>query len=450
MTLWTPDSWRTKAIAQQPQYPDLAKLTNVEAQLAALPPLVFAGEARQLRQQLANVANRQSFLLQGGDCAESFNEFNANKIRDTFKVLLQMAVTLTFAGQCPVVKIGRMAGQFAKPRSSDFEEQNGIQLPSYRGDIVNDIAFTAKARTPDPERLLKAYHQASATLNLMRAFASGGLANLSEVNAWNLDFVQQSPLGEKYAALASAINHSLGFMKACGIDPNTTPHLNETHVYTSHEALLLGYEQALTRQDSLTGHWYNCAAHMLWIGERTRQLDHAHVEYFRGIHNPIGVKIGPSTTPSDLLKLIECLNPQNDPGRLTLITRMGPDKLAEKLPPLARAVEQAGLSVVWCCDPMHGNTVKADNGYKTRKVDDILKEMKHFFQVHQAEGSYAGGVHFEMTGQNVTECVGGAFQITEQDLGDRYHTYCDPRLNGEQALELAFLIADTLKQARGQ
>ncbi|MFC6669401.1 class II 3-deoxy-7-phosphoheptulonate synthase [Marinobacterium aestuariivivens] len=445
---WSPSSWRDKPIVQQPTYTDPAALNAVEKELGRMPPLVFAGEIRSLHQQLAQVAEGKAFLLQGGDCAESFSEFNANKIRDTFQVMLQMAVVLTFAGSCPVVKIGRMAGQFAKPRSADTESRDGVALPSYRGDIINAIDFTAEARIPDPQRLLRAYHQSSATLNLLRAFAQGGFADLHQVHKWNLGFVEKSPLGEKYQHLASQIDQTLAFMEACGIDSDNTPQIKETTLYTSHEALLLGYEEALTRRDSLTNDWYDCSAHMLWIGDRTRQPDHAHVEFLRGVKNPIGVKVGPSTSHDDLMRLLEILNPDNLPGRLTLIARMGADKILDKLPPLVRAVKASGRSVVWSSDPMHGNTTTASSGYKTRSVEAILQEMKGFFEVHRAEGTYAGGVHFEMTGQNVTECVGGAYQITEEGLGDRYHTQCDPRLNGEQALELAFLIADTLKQAR--
>lgn len=448
MTSWAPDSWRSKPILQQPSYNDANQLQQVEATLASRPPLVFAGEVRSLRQQLAEVANGNAFLLQGGDCAESFLEFSADNIRDTFKVMMQMAVVLTFAGSCPVVKIGRMAGQFAKPRSADFETVGGTQLPSYRGDIINDIQFAPQARAADPERLLAAYHQSAATLNLLRAFASGGLADLHQVHTWNLGFVEKSPLGEKYQHLADQIDQSLDFMKACGIRAENTPQFNETTLYTSHEALLLNYEQALTRQDSLEGGWFDCSAHMLWIGDRTRQADGAHVEFLRGVENPVGVKVGPTTDPDELLRVIQLLNPNNEAGRLNLIARMGADKVTEFLPPIVRRIKQEGCNVVWSCDPMHGNTIKANNGYKTRAVDSILSEMKAFFEIHSANGSYPGGVHFEMTGQNVTECIGGAYQITEANLGDRYHTHCDPRLNADQALELAFLIADTFKSVR--
>tara|TARA_R110001583_G_scaffold722_5_gene6695 strand:- start:31 stop:1383 length:1353 start_codon:yes stop_codon:yes gene_type:complete len=448
MELWTPESWRSKPILQQPSYTDANLLREVEKTLASRPPLVFAGEVRVLRQQLAEATEGRAFLLQGGDCAESFAEFHADNIRDTFKVLLQMAVVLTFAGSCPVVKVGRMAGQFAKPRSADTETQNGQVLPSYRGDIINDIGFSSESRVPDPQRLLQAYNQSASTLNLLRAFAQGGFADLRQVHQWNQGFVAKSPLGEKYQDLASQIDQALAFMKACGISGTNIPQLHETSLYTSHEALLLNYEQALTRRDSLTNNWYDCSAHMLWIGDRTRQLDGAHIEFMRGIHNPIGVKVGPSISSDELLRLIDVLNPNNEPGRLNLISRMGADNVEEKLSPLVRAVANEGRKVLWSCDPMHGNTIEASTGYKTRAVDSILKEMKGFFEVHRAEGTCAGGVHFEMTGQNVTECIGGAYQITEAKLADRYHTFCDPRLNADQALELAFLIADTLKAAR--
>ncbi|WP_071871231.1 class II 3-deoxy-7-phosphoheptulonate synthase [Atopomonas hussainii] len=447
-SIWSPDSWRSKPIQQQPEYPCATQLASVEQRLQAMPPLVFAGEARELRRQFAEVSQGRAFLLQGGDCAESFAEFSTGKIRDTFKVLLQMAVVLTFGAACPVVKVGRMAGQFAKPRSSGAETQNGITLPAYRGDIVNGIGFTEAERTPDPERLLAAYHQATATLNLLRAFAGGGFADLHQVHQWNLDFIANSAMAERYQQLAARIDETLAFMRACGFDSDRAPQLKETSFFTAHEALLLNYEQALTRRDSLTGDWYGCSAHMLWIGDRTRQLDGAHVEYLRGVGNPIGVKVGPSMNPDELLRLIDLLNPDNDPGRLNLIVRMGADKVAEHMPALVRAVEGDGRRVLWSSDPMHGNTIKAGNGYKTRDVASILKEVRQFFEVHQAEGSYAGGIHIEMTGQNVTECIGGARPVTEAGLGDRYHTHCDPRMNADQSLELAFMIAETLKHVR--
>ncbi len=448
MEIWTPQSWRKKPILQQPNYPDAEQVRLAEQQLAKMPPLVFAGEIRELHRQLADVAEGKAFLLQGGDCAETFAEFNANKIRDTFQVLLQMAVVMTFAGGCPVVKIGRMAGQFAKPRSSDLETIGDQSLPSYRGDIINGNEFTAQARIPDPERMIKAYHQSSATLNLLRAFAQGGFADLHKVHSWNLGFVNKSPQGERYLNLSNQINQALKFMEACGIDSVTTPQIRSTTLYTSHESLLLGYEEALTRRDSFTNDWYNCSAHMIWIGDRTRQPDHAHVEFLRGVKNPIGIKVGPSTSEEDLIELLDILNPENLPGRITLIARMGAEKITEKLPPLVRLIKREGRSVVWSSDPMHGNTITASSGYKTRSVDAILKEIKGFFHVHKAEGTHAGGVHLEMTGHNVTECIGGAYQITEEGLAARYDTFCDPRLNGEQALELAFLIAETLNSAK--
>jgi 3-deoxy-7-phosphoheptulonate synthase len=448
MGIWTPSSWQQQPILQQPTYPDARHIQEIQDRLAQRPPLVFAGEVRALRQQFSEVTQGRAFLLQGGDCAESFAEFHADNIRDTFKVLLQMAVVLTFAGSCPVVKVGRMAGQFAKPRSTDNETIDGKSLPSYRGDIVNDICFSEESRTPDPNRLMQAYNQSAATLNLLRAFAQGGFADLHEVHKWNLSFVEKSPLGEKYQHLAEQIDQALAFMEACGISSGNSPQIHETALYTSHEALLLNFEQALTRKDSLTDEWYDCSAHMLWIGDRTRQLDGAHVEFLRGVKNPIGVKVGPSMQPDELIKLIDILNPDNEPGRLNLIARMGADHVLKLLPPLLSRVKNEGRHALWSCDPMHGNTIKTSNGYKTRAVDSILQEMKGFFDAHQAEGTYAGGVHFEMTGQNVTECIGGAYQITEEKLADRYHTHCDPRLNADQALELAFLIADTLKSAR--
>jgi 3-deoxy-7-phosphoheptulonate synthase len=445
---WSPQSWRSKPIRQVPDYPDQEKLAAAERTLSGYPPLVFAGEARRLRQHLGKVAQGQAFLLQGGDCAESFAEFHPNNIRDTFKVLLQMAVALTFGASCPVVKVGRLAGQFAKPRSTPTEVQDGVELPSYRGDIVNGIAFDAQEREPDPQRLVRAYNQSAATLNLLRAFAQGGFADLHKVHQWNQEFVAASPQGRRYEELAGRIEETLAFMEACGLTPEKVPELRETELYTSHEALLLWYEEALTRQDSLTGKWYDCSAHMLWIGDRTRGLEEAHVEFLRGVDNPIGIKCGPTTDPDDLLRLIDRLGSENDPGRLTLIARMGADKVEEHLPALVRAVEREGRRVVWSCDPMHGNTIKSGNGYKTRPFDRVLAEVKSFFAVHRAEGSYAGGVHFEMTGQDVTECIGGAQAISEERLGDRYHTHCDPRLNASQALELAFLISEALKDER--
>lgn len=443
---WNPESWRTKPVQQQPVYPDAAHLAKVEKTLAGFPPLVFAGEARELRRQFAEVSAGRAFLLQGGDCAESFAEFNTFKIRDTFKVLLQMAIVMTFAAGCPVVKVGRMAGQFAKPRSAGDETIDGVTLPSYRGDIVNGIGFDAASRVPDPERLLQAYHQSTASLNLLRAFASGGFADLHQVHKWNLDFIANSALAERYSQLADRIDETLAFMRACGLD--SAPQLREASFFTAHEALLLNYEQAFVRQDSLTGDFYDCSAHMLWIGDRTRQPDGAHVEFLRGVGNPIGVKVGPTTSSEDLLRLLDILNPDNDPGRLNLIVRMGAGKVGDHLPRLIQTVEREGRTVLWSSDPMHGNTIKASSGYKTRDLAQILTEVREFFQVHAAEGTYAGGIHIEMTGQNVTECIGGARPISEAGLADRYHTHCDPRLNADQSLELAFLIAETLKQAK--
>lgn len=447
-TQWSPDSWRQKPAEQLPSYKDESLLKQTENDLRNFPPLVFAGEARDLQTRLGEVANGNGFLLQGGDCAESFAEFNANKIRDTFRALLQMAVVMTYAGSMPIVKVGRMAGQFAKPRSSDFETQGNITLPSYRGDNVNSLEFTAEAREPDPRRMIAAYHQAASTLNLLRAFANGGYANLNKVNQWNLDFVADSPLGARYKVLATQINDALNFMRACGITAENVPTIKETNFYTSHEALLLPYEEALTREDSLTGDWYNTSAHLLWIGARTHQLDNAQVEFVRGINNPIGLKCSPAIGTDELLRLIDVLNPDNIPGRLTLIARMGYEQVEEKLSPLVRAVKSEGRSVVWSCDPMHGNTIKSSSGYKTRPFDSILAEVRSFFAVHKAEGTHPGGVHIEMTGQDVTECVGGAKSIGDEDLSSRYHTHCDPRLNANQALEMAFLIADELKAIR--
>jgi len=445
---WTPDSWQSKPIRQVPEYPDAARERDVEERLKAFPPLVFAGEARRLTAALGDAAEGKAFLLQGGDCAESFAEFHPDNIRDTFRVLLQMAVVLTYGAACPVVKVGRMAGQFAKPRSADTETVDGVTLPSYRGDSVNAMEFTAEGRAPDPERLIQAYNQSAATLNLLRAFAQGGYADLNKVHQWNLGFVADSPLGARYQDLADRLDETLAFMAACGITAKTTPQLRETDFFTSHEALLLNFEQAMTRVDSTTGDWYDTSAHLLWIGDRTRQPDGAHVEFLRGVSNPVAIKAGPSLPPDDLLRLMDILNPENQAGRLTVIARMGADKVEEHLAPLVRAAKSGGRNVVWVCDPMHGNTVKSSNGFKTRHVDSILEEVRGFFAVHRAEGSHAGGVHFEMTGQDVTECVGGAQAITEANLGARYHTHCDPRLNAKQALELAFLLAEMLKQER--
>jgi 3-deoxy-7-phosphoheptulonate synthase len=447
MDRWSPDGWRKKPVAQMPDYADRAALAGVERTLAGFPPLVFAGEARKLKQALARVSVGEAFLLQGGDCAESFAEHSADNIRDFFRVFLQMAVVMTFAAASPVVKVGRIAGQFAKPRSAPMEEIGGVELPSYRGDIVNDIEFTPAARAPDPQRQLDAYRQSAATLNLLRAFATGGYANLENAHRWMLGFVKDSPQSSAYRELADRITETLGFMRAIGLDPEAHPELRQTDFYTSHEALLLGYEEAMTRVDSTTGDHYATSGHLIWIGDRTRQPDHAHVEYARGIKNPIGLKCGPSLAPDALLKLIDILNPANEPGRLTLICRFGSDKAADYLPALIRAVRREGRNIVWSCDPMHGNTVKA-GAYKTRPFERIMSEIRTFFAVHQGEGTYAGGIHLEMTGKNVTECTGGARAISEGELKDRYHTYCDPRLNAEQAIEVAFLVAELLKVER--
>lgn len=448
--IWTPESWRAKPIRQVPTYPDMDKVVQVEKTLAGYPPLVFAGEARRLKSELADVANGKGFLLQGGDCAESFAEFNPNNIRDTFRVLLQMAVVLTFGASCPIIKVGRMAGQFAKPRSSDMETKGDVSLPSYRGDAVNGPDFTESDRIPDPDRLLRMYNQSASTLNLIRALAQGGYADLNQVHKWNLGFVSGTEEGNRYQDLSERISDALGFMEACGVTADTVPSLRETEFYTSHEALLLNYEQAMTRVDSTRDEeeWYDTSAHMVWIGERTRLLDEAHIEYMRGIGNPIGCKVGPTMTPDDLIKLIDTLNPENEAGKLTLITRMGADTVKTALLPLLERVKAEGRSVVWSCDPMHGNTVSAEGGYKTRHFDAILSEVKGFFAAHRTAGTHAGGVHFELTGQNVTECVGGSYEVTEAQLGDRYHTHCDPRMNANQALEMAFLLSDALKQER--
>jgi 3-deoxy-7-phosphoheptulonate synthase len=445
---WRPDSWRFYPGLQMPDYPDKGALADVETKLASYPPLVFAGEARRLKAELARVAKGEAFLLQGGDCAESFDEHSADNIRDFFRVFLQMAVVMTFAGGSPVVKVGRIAGQFAKPRSSDTETENGVTLPSYRGDIVNDIAFTPEARIPDPRRQIEAYRQSAATLNLLRAFATGGYANLENAHQWMLGFVKDSPQSSRYQELADRITQALDFMRACGINPQSHPEMRTTDFFTSHEALLLGYEQAMTRVDSTSGDWYDTSGHLLWIGDRTRQADHAHVEFFRGIRNPIGIKCGPSLSGEGLVRLLDILQPDNEAGRITLICRFGADKVGEHLPGLIRAVEKEGRTVVWSCDPMHGNTIKAASGYKTRPFERIQSEIRSFFDIHAAEGTFAGGVHLEMTGKNVTECTGGARAISDEDLRDRYHTYCDPRLNAEQAIETAFLVAELLKRER--
>lgn len=445
---WRPDSWRSKPIVQVPTYPDAGVLAAVEEDLRGWPPLAIADESRKLEMSLAKVCDRGAFLLQGGDCAESFAEHSANNIRDFFKVFLSMAVVLHHSAGLPVVKVGRIAGQFAKPRSSDIEARGGVELPSYRGDIINGFDFTPEARIPDPARMRMVYRQSAATLNLLRGFATGGYAKLERVNRWMLDFLNDSPVAEQYQEVADRISEALEFMASCGITAENTPQLNGVHFYTSHEALLLPYEEALTREDSVEGGWYDTSAHMLWIGDRTRQPDHGHIEFMRGIRNPIGLKCGPSLSPDGLLQLIDQLNPENRPGRLTLIARFGSDKVAKHLPALIRAVEREGRRVIWSCDPMHGNTVSSTSGHKTRPFGRILEEVQTFFEIHRQEGTYAGGVHLEMTGKNVTECTGGAVAIQDADLASQYDTLCDPRLNARQALELAFLIAAELKKDR--
>ncbi|PHS28710.1 MAG: 3-deoxy-7-phosphoheptulonate synthase class II [Robiginitomaculum sp.] len=446
MAKWSPNSWREKPAKHIPDdYPDPAALADVEARLCRAAPLVFAGEARALKNELAEAAKGRAFVLQGGDCAESFKEFSADGVRDMFRVLMQMAVVLTFAGGRPVVKLGRIAGQFAKPRSSPVETRDGVTLPSYRGDNINAMAFTPEGRVPNPERLMQAYNQSASTLNLLRAFATGGYAHLGNVHKWTLGFVNRSPAGARYRNIADKISETLEFIDACGITAESAPQLAGTSFYTSHEALLLGYEQAMTRIDSTSGDWYDTSAHLLWIGDRTRQVDGAHVEFCRGIKNPIGIKCGPSMQSDDLLRLLDALNPRNEPGRIVLINRYGAGKVGQHLPTLVRAVEDEGRVVVWSCDPMHGNTQKTSNGFKTRPVSAVLAEVREFMDVLRVENAWPGGVHFEMTGNDVTECIGGANEITEDDLSSRYHTHCDPRLNGEQALELAFLLAEQLK-----
>ena len=445
---WQKNSWRELSISQQPVYSDKDLLKLVEDKIEKLPPLVFAGEVRSLKEKLKKVALGEAFLLQGGDCAESFSDFSANNLRDSFKVLLQMSAVLTYATSLPVVKIGRMAGQFAKPRSDDYEVKDGIKLPSYRGDIINDISFNEKSRTPNPNRLLDAYSQSAYALNLIRAFASGGFADLEKVHNWNLDFVKRSTKN-KYFELANSITDALNFMKACGFNKDNVPEFKQVDFYTSHEALLLNYEQALTREDSFNGGWYDCSAHMLWIGERTRGLDEAHVEYMRGIENPIGIKIGPSVEEDYLIDLLNTLNPNNELGRVTLITRMGSDNIFKKLPLLIKKIKKSKKNVIWSCDPMHANTFKSSTGYKTRSFDKILNEIEAFFKVHHEENSFPGGIHLEITGLDVTECIGGSQKIKEENLSDRYHTHCDPRLNASQGLDLAFKLSDFLKFNRG-
>ena len=447
---WKPNSWRNYPVVQMPTYPDESKVNSVEVKLSFKPPLVFAGEVQALKKSLALAEKGNAFILQGGDCAESFSQFSANGIRDTFKVLLQMAVILTYGSSIPIIKIGRIAGQFAKPRSSDVEIIDGIELPSYRGDMINDMEFNKTARQPDPQRLIDGYEQSAATLNLIRAFAQGGMANLEKVHEWTLGFLNNTPETDKYREIANRISESLNFMKACGLTSSSVPQLRETDFFTSHEALLLNYEEALTREDTITAEkgWYATSAHLLWVGDRTRQFDHGHIEYLSGIQNPVGIKCGPSLEKDDLIRLLDKVNPNNETGKVVLICRMGSEKVNEHLPKLIKNIKANGKNVTWCCDPMHGNTIKASNGYKTRRVAEILNEVNNFFLVHKSEGTLPGGVHFEMTGSNVTECLGGANEVKESDLGSRYHTHCDPRLNGSQSLELAFLVSDLIKSFR--
>ena len=443
---WKPSSWRAFPIKQQPTYEDKELLEKVEAKLATYPPLIFAGEARKLKEKLAAAGRGEAFLLQGGDCAESFSDFNAQNIKNLFKLMLQMNMVLMHSTGKPVVKVGRIAGQFAKPRSSDFEEVDGVKLPSYRGDIINGIEFTQEARVPNPNNMIKAYNQSAATLNLLRAFSRGGLADLNKVHQWNLEFIKDNPLGKKYDELSDKIDHSMKFMAACGLTSKLLPQLHQTTLYTSHEALLLNYEEALTRQDSETGDYYDCSAHMLWIGDRTRDLSEAHIEYFRGIQNPIGCKVGPTMGEDELIELIEALNPDNEEGRLNLIVRMGASKIAEFYPALLKKVRDAGKNVVWTIDPMHGNVEKSSTGFKTRNFDNILSEVEQFFAIHKEHGTIAAGIHLEMTGNDVTECTGStSCAITDEGLASRYHTQCDPRLNANQALELSFMLSDTIK-----
>ena len=442
---WTPHTWKDFPVEQQPDWPDSDELESVLKEISSLPPLVFAGEARTLQEQLGNVCEGNALLLQAGDCAESFDSLSANSIRDKLKVILQMAVALTYSTGLPVVKIGRIAGQFAKPRSSPTETKDDLELPSFRGHIVNDAEFDAGARKANPQRLLQAYHQSSSTLNLLRAFTSGGFADLTQVHSWNQEFVTHSPAGARYKQIADGITDALAFMKACGITSKDHPALHEVDFYTSHEALLLGYEQSLTRQDSTSGEWYDCSAHMLWIGERTRQLDGAHIEFLRGVKNPLGCKIGPTASSDEVIKLCETLNPEQRPGRLTLITRMGTSLITERLPELIQGVQDSGHPVVWACDPMHGNTFSADSGLKTRDFDDVLEETRCFFNIHRDLGTWAGGIHIELTGDNVTECLGGADKVSYEDLALRYETMCDPRLNASQSLELAFQVSEQLR-----
>ena len=441
---WSKNSWRSYEAKQMPTYSDEKKLNGVLDNLSSMPPLIFAGETRSLKSQIYQVQKGDAFYLQGGDCAESFSELNPNTIRDTFKLLLQMSVVLTFATNTPVVKLGRIGGQFAKPRSSDFEEKDGLKLPSYRGDIINSYEFTKESREPDPQRMMQAYNHSASTLNLLRDFAQGGFASLTQLNKWNLDFASNFESTQKYKLISQKIEESINFMNACGINENNTRELRETDFYTSHEALLLPYEEAFTRVDSTTGDWYNVNSHFLWVGDRTRDPNGAHIHYLSGIKNPLGLKVGPSTNIDDLKKNIEILNPENEGGRLTLIVRMGSEKIQSTFPHLLKEIDKLGLNITWVCDPMHGNTSTSNSGYKTRATDNILSEIKSFFEIHKSQGSIPGGVHLELTGLNVTECVGGPEDIKDENLGDRYHTFCDPRLNVNQSLELSFLLADLL------
>jgi len=441
---WSKNSWKSYEAKQLPTYSDKNKLNSVLDSLSSMPPLIFAGETRSLKSQIYQVQKGEAFYLQGGDCAESFSELNPNTIRDTFKLILQMAVVLTYATNTPVVKLGRIGGQFAKPRSSDFEEKDGLKLPSYRGDIINSHEFTKESREPDPQRMMQAYNHSAATLNLLRAFAQGGFASLTQLNKWNLDFANNFESTQKYKSISQKIEESIKFMNACGINEKNTRELRETDFYTSHEALLLPYEEAFTRIDSTTGDWYNVNSHFLWVGDRTRDPDGAHIHYLSGIKNPLGLKVGPSTNIDDLKKNIEILNPENEGGRLTLIVRMGAEKIQSTFPQLLKEIDKLGLNITWVCDPMHGNTSTSNSGYKTRATENILSEIKSFFEIHKSQGSIPGGVHLELTGLNVTECVGGPDEIKDENLGDRYHTFCDPRLNVNQSLELSFLLADLL------
>jgi len=445
---WSPGSWREKPAKHLPKYSDEKKLKEITNKLSSYPPLVFAGESRNLLKQLGDVSQGKAFLLQGGDCAESFADFNPNNIRDSFKVMLQMSVVLTYGASCPVVKVGRIAGQFAKPRSQDTETINNEELESYKGDIINGIDFDAQSRKADPNRLIQAYNQSAASLNLLRAFAQGGFANLKQIHQWNLNFADNNQYKKKFEDMANRIDECLTFMEACGINDQNVRQMNETDFYTSHEALLLPYEESLTRIDSTTGLWYDVSAHMLWVGDRTRQLDGAHIEFVKGIENPIGIKVGPSTDIKELIKIIELINPNNIPGRITLICRMGSDKISTYLPNIIKEIKKTNHNIVWACDPMHGNTIKSSSGYKTRPLVNIISEIEQFFKIHRDEGTYPGGIHLEMTGQDVTECIGGIREVTEDDLKSRYHTYCDPRLNASQSLELAFLLSDFLKDQR--